>query len=143
MKPEAKGSTEPSRNAGGNPYIPEGDGDAAVQAYIAAMPEWKQVIGRRLDALVEEHVPGARKAVRWNTQFYGVEGRGWLLAFYCYKHYVQMTFLNGARLQPLPPKPPKARNVRYLDIHEHDDLEEARLVSWIVQAAALPGERVF
>ena len=143
MKPKMKGSTEPRRNAGGNPYIPKGDGDGPVQAYIAAMPEWKQVVGRRLDALLEERVPGVRKAMRWNTPFYGIEGQGWFLAFYCYKRYVQVTFLNGARLEPVPPKPSKAENVRYLEIHEHDDLEEARLVSWIEQAASLPGERVF
>ena len=143
MKPETKGSTEPRRNAGGNPYMPKGDGDGSVQAYIAAMPEWKQVIGRRLDALVQVHVPGVRKAVRWNTPFYGIEGQGWFLAFYCYKRYVQVTFLNGAGLEPMPPKPSKIQNVRYLDIHQHDDLDEGRLVNWIEQAAALPGEMIF
>ncbi len=107
------------------------------------MPDWKQAIGSRLDALVEEHVPGVRKAMRWNTPFYGIEGQGWFLAFYCYKRYVPVTFLNGAHLEPMPPKPSKVQNVRYLDIHEHDDLAEERLVSWIEQAAALPGEKVF
>ena len=143
MTPKAEGITEPSRNAGGNPYIPKGDGDGPVQAYIAAMPGWKQAIGKRLDALVDAHVPGVRKAVRWNTPFYGIEGQGWFLAFYCYKRYVQVTFLNGMQLEPMPPKPSKVQKVRYLDIHEDDDLGEERLVSWIEQAAALPGQRVF
>lgn len=143
MEPKTKGGTGPKRNAGGNPYIPKGDGNRSVQAYIAAMPEWKQAVGRRLDALVEEHAPGVRKAVRWNTPFYGIEGQGWFLAFYCYRRYVQVTFLNGAQLEPMPPKPSKVQNVRYLDIHEDDDLAEVPLVSWIEQAADLPGQRVF
>ena len=143
MNPKTRGSTGPRRNAGGNPYIPKGDGNASVQAYIAAMPGWKRAIGRRLDALVEEHLPGVRKAVRWNTPFYGIEGQGWFLAFYCYRRYVQVTFLNGAQLEPMPPKPSKVENVRYLEIHEHGDIAEERLADWIEQAAALPGERVF
>ena len=107
------------------------------------MPDWKQTIGRRLDALVEAHVPGVRKAMRWNTPFYGIEGQGWFLAFYCYKRYVQVTFLNGAQLKPMPSKPSKVHNVRYLHIHKDDDIEEERLANWIEQAAALPGERLF
>lgn len=143
MKPTMEGSTEPRRNAGGNPYIPKGDGDGPVLAYIAAMPGWKQVIGRRLDALVEAHVPSVRKAIRWNTPFYGIEGQGWFLAFYCYERYVQVTFLNGAQLDPRPPRPSKVQNVRYLHIHEDNDLEEEQLASWIEQAAVRPGEMVF
>ena len=134
---------EPRRNAGGNPYIPKGDGDGPVQAYIAAMPGWKQAIGRRLDALVVDLVPGVRKAMRWNTPFYGIEEQGWFLAFYCYKRYVQVNFLNGAQLEPLPPKPSKHQNIRYLDIYEDDGFEEERLSRWIEQASVLPGEKVF
>ncbi len=143
MTPKAQGMTAPRRNAGGNPYIPRGDGDGPVQAYIAAMPGWKQAIGKRLDALVDARVPRIRKAVRWNTPFYGIEGQGWFLAFYCYTRYVQVTFLNGGQLRPLPPKASKVPNVRYLHIHEDDGLDEEQLASWVEQAAALPGERVF
>ena len=96
-----------------------------------------------MDGLVEEHAPGVRKAVRWNTPFYGIEGQGWFLACYCYRRYVQVTFLNGAQLEPMPPKPSRVQNVRYLEIHEHGDIAEEQLASWIEQAAALPRERVF
>ena len=37
--------------AGGNPQIAKAEGDAPVQAYIAAMPGWKRDVVRRLDAL--------------------------------------------------------------------------------------------
>ena len=119
------------------------DHTSAHRELLRIEKSMSRAAGSELDALLEERVPGVRKAMRWNTPFYGIEGQGWFLAFYCYKRYVQVTFLNGARLEPVPPKPSKAENVRYLEIHEHDDLEEARLVSWIEQAASLPGERVF
>ncbi|MCG8414664.1 MAG: DUF1801 domain-containing protein [Pseudomonadales bacterium] len=135
--------SEPRRNAGGNPYIPKGDGDPSVKAYIEAMPEWKQDIGRELDLLITKLVPNVQKAVRWNTPFYGIEDQGWILAFYCYKNYVQITFLNGDQLSPPPPKPSKQKNVRYLDIYDDDRLDHDQLESWIVQAAALPGEDLF
>ncbi|MEM7415320.1 MAG: DUF1801 domain-containing protein [Gemmatimonadota bacterium] len=135
--------TQTKRNAGGNPYIPKGDGDESVQAYIDAMPGWHQGTGQWIDRLVEEHVPEVRKAVRWNTPFYGLAGRGWFLAFYCYAHYVQVTFFKGVQLDPLPPKASKQDHVRYLAITEDRDLSEDQLVSWIQQAAALPGEDVF
>ena len=134
---------EPRRNAGGNPYVPKGDGREAVESYLAAMPDWKQGVGRQIDALVEQHVPGVDKAVRWNTPFYGMEGDGWFLCFYCYKRYVQVTFLKGGRMDPPPPKASKYPDVRYLDIHEADQDWEESLVGWINQAATLPGERVF
>jgi hypothetical protein len=125
--------------SGGNPQIAKGDGDAPVQAYIAAMPGWKRAAGRRLDALVARAVPGARKAVRWNSPFYGGEGRGWFLAFHCFTRYIKLTFFDGAKLDPLPPVGSKDPNVRYLHIHEDEALDEAQLESWIRQAAALPG----
>ena len=128
--------------SGGNPQIAKGDGDAAVQAYIAAMPGWKQNVGRRVDAIatrVLADVPGARKAVKWNSPFYGVEKRGWLLSFHCFTHYVKIAFFNGSLLRPLPPGESKSDSTRYLDVHEHDALDEARLADWIRQASALPG----
>jgi hypothetical protein len=129
--------------AGGNPQIPKGEGDGPVQAYIGAMPGWKRDLGRRLDDLVVRTVPGVRKAVRWNQPFYGSEGdEGWFLSFRCYTRYVQLAFFRGASLDPPPPKGSKHPEVRYLDVHEGDDLGEARLVSWIEQAARLPGERM-
>ena len=123
--------------SGGNPQIAKADGDAPVQAYIAAMPGWKRDIGERLDALIVRAVPGVRKAVKWNSPFYGVEGQGWFLSFRCFTNYVKVTFLRGTSLRPVPPGESKDEDVRYLDIHE-DDLDEAQVATWVEQAAALP-----
>jgi hypothetical protein len=124
--------------SGGNPQIAKADGDAPVQAYIAAMPEWKRDIGRRLDALVVRNVPKVKKAVKWNSPFYGIEGQGWFLSFHVFTRYVKVTFFKGGSLKPLPPGASKHKDVRYLDIHE-GDLDEAQLAAWVKQAAALPG----
>jgi hypothetical protein len=124
--------------SGGNPQIPKGDGDAPVQAYIAAMPEWKRAVGKRLDALIARAVPDVRKAVKWNSPFYGIEGQGWFLAFHVFTHYVKVTFFRGTSLDPLPPGPSKDKNTRYLDIRE-EGFDEAQFVRWVKQAAALPG----
>jgi hypothetical protein len=129
----------PKLLSGGNPQIAKGEGDAPVQAYIAAMPGWKSDAGRRLDALIERTVPGVRKAVKWNSPFYGVEGRGWFLSFHCFTKYVKVTFFNGGSLTPLPPGTSKHAQVRYLDIREDDAIDEAQLSEWIRQAAAIPG----
>jgi hypothetical protein len=125
--------------SGGNPQIPKADGDGPVQDYIAAMPGWKRDVGRRLDELVQDSVPEVRQAVRWNQPFYGPPGEGWFLSFRCYTDYVQVQFLRGTSLDPVPPKPSKHDEMRYLDIHEDDELDEDQLRSWIEQAAALPG----
>ncbi len=125
--------------AGGNPQIPKGDGDGPVRQYIAAMPGWKREIGRRLDALVAEHAPGAHKGVRWNSPFYGIEGQGWFLSFHVFTRYVKVTFFNGSALEPPPPGASKHKDVRYLDIHEEGVVDEGQLGRWIAQAAALPG----
>jgi hypothetical protein len=125
--------------SGGNPQIRKGDGDAPVQAYIAAMPGWKREVGERLDALVTRTVPNVRKAVKWNSPFYGVEGQGWFLAFHVFTRYVKVTFFKGASLKPLPPGPSKHPETRYLDIHEEDGVDAAQLANWVKQAAALPG----
>lgn len=124
--------------SGGNPQIAKGDGDAPVQAYIAAMPDWKRAIGRQLDALIVRAVPKVRKAVKWNSPFYGVEGQGYFLAFHVFTHYVKVTFFKGALLEPLPPGPSKDKNTRYLDIRA-EGFDQAQFVKWVKQAAALPG----
>jgi hypothetical protein len=124
--------------SGGNPQIPKGDGDAPVQAYIAAMPDWRRAVGRRLDALIVRTVPGARKAVKWNSPFYGVEGQGWFLSFHTFTNYVKVAFFRGTSLRPVPPGNSKHAEVRYLDIRK-GELDEAQLATWIRQAAALPG----
>ena len=135
-------SKKPVLLSGGNPQIAKGEGDAPVQAYIAAMPGWKRDIGRRLDALIARTVPGVRKAVKWNSPFYGVEGQdGWFLSFHCFTRYVKVTFFRGTSLRPVPPGTSKHPEVRYLDIHE-GQLDEAQLEDWVRQAAALPGERM-
>ena len=125
--------------AGGNPQIAKADGDAPVQAYIAAMPGWKRDVGRRLDALIVRTVPGVRKAVKWNSPFYGVEGQGWFLSFHCFTKYVKVTFFRGASLRPVPPGESKHKDVRYLDIHEDDQIDEAQFAAWVKQASQLPG----
>jgi hypothetical protein len=125
--------------SGGNPQIAKADGDAPVQAYIAAMPGWKRDLGKRLDALIVRNVPDVRKAVRWNSPFYGVEGQGWFLNFHCYTKYVKVAFFRGASLRPAPPGKSKHPEVRYLDIREDDLLDEKQMASWIRQAASIPG----
>jgi hypothetical protein len=132
-------AARPTLLAGGNPQIAKADGDAPVQAYLAAMPGWKRRVGRRLDALIVGTVPDVRKAVRWNSPFYGIEGRGWFLSFHCFTRYVKVTFFRGTSLRPVPPGASKHEEVRYLDIRENDQLDEAQLAAWIRQAAALPG----
>ena len=125
--------------SGGNPQIAKADGDAPVQAYIAAMPGWKRDVGKRLDALIVRAVPSVRKAVKWNSPFYGIEGQGWFLGLHTFTHYVKVAFFRGSSLRPLPPGPSKDKNTRYADIRERDALDEAQWASWLKQAAALPG----
>jgi hypothetical protein len=131
--------TKPKLLAGGNPQIAKAEGDAPVQAYIAAMPDWKRAVGKRLDALIVRNVPKVWKAVKWNSPLYGVEGGGWFLSFHVYTRYVKVTFFNGASLRPVPPGASKHKDVRYLDIREDDELDETQMSDWIRQAAALPG----
>ncbi len=137
-----KSAAQPVLLSGGNPQIAKGEGDAPVQAYIAAMPGWKHDIGRRLDALIVGTVPDVHKAVKWNSPFYGIEGEGWFLNFHCFTKYIKVAFFRGAALRPLPPGESKQKDVRYLDIHEHDDLDEAQLAAWVAQASQLPGEHL-
>src|SRR5690606_34388508 len=133
---------QPKLLSGGNPQIPKGEGDGPVQAYIAAMPEWKSEVGRRLDELITASVPDVRKCVKWNQPFYGTDGETWLLAFRCFTKYVQISFLKGSSLDPVPPKASKHEEVRYLDIREDDELDEAQLRSWFAQSAELPGAKL-
>ena len=123
--------------AGGNPQVAKADGDGPVQAYIAALSGWKRDIGKRLDALVARNVPNVRKAVKWNSPFYGIDGQGWFLSFHVFTHYVKATFFRGTSLRPVPPGG-TGKEARWIDIHE-DDLDEAQMASWVKQAAALPG----
>ena len=131
-------SAKPILLSGGNPQIAKADGDAPVQAYLAAMPGWKRDVGRRLDALIVRTVPGVTKAVKWNSPFYGVEGQGWFLSFHCFAKYVKVTFFRGTSLRPLPPGESKHKDVRYLDIHEDKQPDEEVIASWIRQASKLP-----
>ena len=141
-KPAAARRKKPVLLSGGNPQIAKGDGDAPVQAYIAAMPGWKRDVGRRLDALIVRTVPGVRKAVKWNSPFYGVEGQGWFLNFHCFTTYVKVAFFRGASLRPPPPGASKQEEVRYLDIREDDSFDEAQFAAWVKQASRLPGQRM-
>lgn len=138
-KPSARKPTKPILLAGGNPQIAKAEGDAPVQAYIAAIPGWKQDIGRRLDALIVRTVPHVRKAVKWNSPFYGVDGQGWFLSFHCFTKYVKVTFFRGTSLNPVPPGESKHKDVRYFDIHESAPLDEELVAGWIKQASELPG----
>ena len=123
--------------AGGNPRIAKAEGDAAVQAYIAAMPGWKRDLGKRLDRLIVRNVPNVRKAVKWNSPFYGIEGRGWFVSFHVFTRYVKVIFFRGRSLRPAP-RGGTGKDARWIDVHE-DDLDEAQMAAWIKQAAALPG----
>lgn len=131
--------TEQKLLAGGNPQIAKGEGDAPVKAYIEAMPGWKKQVGFALDTIIERNIPGVGKAVKWNTPFYGIADKGWFLSFHCFEKYVKVTFFKGMSLDPLPPGKSKQRDVRYLDIREHDEIDEAQLAHWIKQASDLPG----
>ena len=135
-------AAKPTLLAGGNPQIAKADGAPPVQAYIAAMPGWKRDVGRRLDALIVSAVPGVRKAVKWNSPFYGIEGQGWFLGIHCFAKYVKVAFFRGASLRPIPPGESKQKEVRYLDIHEDDQLDAAQFVAWVKQSSQLPGKRM-
>jgi hypothetical protein len=144
---KSKAARRPSRSAkrkpvllsGGNPQIEKADGNAPVQAWIAAVPGWKQDVVRRLDALIVETVPEVRKAVKWNSPFYGTEDQGWFASVHCFAKYVKVGFFRGASLRPLPPGESKQKDVRWLDIREGDRLDEKQVASWIWQASELPG----
>jgi len=137
--PAKRAAAKPILLSGGNPQIAKADGDAPVQAYIAALPGWKSEAGRRLDVLIVRTVPGVRKAVKWNSPLYGVEGQGWFLGIHCFTKYIKVAFFRGASLRPVPPVGSKDKYTRYFHIHEDDGLDEAQLATWIRQAAALPG----
>jgi hypothetical protein len=146
-KPAPRAAAKQTLLSGGNPQIAKGYGDAPVRAYIAAMPGWKGGVGKRLDALIERAVPGVRKAVKWNSPFYGAkdEHAGWFLSFHCFDKYVKVAFFRGAMLDPPPPGESKQKDVRYLDIREHDwgaAFDDAQLVDWVRQASELPGEKM-
>jgi hypothetical protein len=132
-------AAEPVLLSGGNPQIAKADGDAPVRAYIAAMPDWKSDVGRSLDSIIVRTVPDVRKAVRWNSPFYGKERQGWFLNFHCFTKYVKVAFFNGTSLDPLPPGASKDENVRYLNIYEDDQFDEAQFAAWVKQASQLPG----
>jgi len=143
IKSPKAASAKPKLLTGGNPQIAKAEGDAAVQAYIAAMPGWKSDVGHWLDALIVCTVPGVQKAVRWNLPFYGIEGQGWFLGVHCITKYVKIAFFKGASLSPMPPETSKKPNVRYFHIFEGDTLDDELVANWIHQAAALPGDECF
>ena len=132
---------KPKLLSGGNPQIAKGYGDAPVQAYIAAMPGWKRDVGRRLDALIVRAVPGVKKAVKWNSPFYGVEDGVWFVSFHCFTNYMKVTFFRGTSLKPVPAGTSKHRTVRYYDIRE-GELDEKQFADWVKQASKLPGEKL-
>ena len=138
-KPKPRASGKPVLLTGGNPQIAKAEGDAPVQQYIAAMPGWKRAVGKRLDTLIVRSVPRVKKAVKWNSPFYGIEGQGWFMQFYVFTRYVKVTFFQGTSLKPVPPGgTPKSKETRWIDIYE-DGLDEAQFAAWVKQAAALPG----
>ena len=137
-----RADAKPVLLAGGNPQIAKADGDAPVQAYIAAMPGWQSDVGRRLDDLIVRTVPNVRKAVRWNSPWYGIEGQGWFVSYHVFTRYLKVTFLAGASLRPVPPGSGKDKDSRWIDIYE-GELDEDQMARWIRQAAALPGWRGF
>ena len=130
------------RLSGGNPQIAKGYGNEVVQKYIAAMPGWQSGVGRKLDSIIEETVPGIHKAVKWNTPFYGLEQDIYFVSYHCMTKYVKVAFHNGAELCPMPPGTSKQAKVRYLDIYENDALDEDQFADWVKQASKLPGEKL-
>ena len=140
---EASAGDGPVLLSGGNPQIPKGDGEAPVEAFLSAMPGWKQDVGRLLDSIIVATVPDVRKAVRWNSPFYGVEGQGWFASYHCFTKYIKVTFLNGGALEPPPPVASKHDDVRYLHVPEDEPLDRGQFAEWIRQAAAMPGEDLF
>jgi hypothetical protein len=139
MKAKASSKKKVALLSGGNPQIAKGEGNAPVREYIAAMPGWKREIGKRLDALIVRNVPNVRKAVKWNSPFYGIEDQGWFLSFHVFTRYVKVTFFKGTSLRPVPPGASKHKDVRHFDIYEDEALDEAQMAKWIKQAAKLPG----
>jgi hypothetical protein len=135
-------AVKPKLLSGGNPQIAKASGDAPVQAYIAAMPGWKRAVGQRLDALITRTIPGVHKAVKYNSPLYGIEGQGWFLSLHVFTNYVKVAFFRGASLHPVPPGKSKQKEVRYLDIHEDDKLDEKQFAAWVKQASQLPGEKL-
>ena len=133
--------TEPVLLSGDNPQIPKGFGDAPVQAWLDAVPGWKQEVCRRLDALIVATVPGVLKAVKWNTPLYGIEEGRWFASMHCYKAFVRVGFFQGTQMTPVPAGPSKMGAVRYHDIRE-GEFDAAQLSDWMRQAAALPGEKM-
>jgi hypothetical protein len=138
--PPAKAA--PRLLAGGNPQIAKGEGDAPVQAYIAAMPGWKRAVGERMDALISAAVRGVRKAVKWNSPLYAAGNDGWFLSLHCFTGYIKVAFFRGTALKPVPPEPSKSQDTRYLHICETAPLDEAQFSAWVRQASRLPGERM-
>jgi hypothetical protein len=139
---KAAESAKPKLLSGGNPQIAKAYGNAPVQAYIAAMPGWKSKVGHRLDALITRAVPRVYKAVKWNSPFYGIEGEGWFLSYHVFAKYVKVAFFRGTSLSPVPLGQSKQKEVRYLDIHEDDNLDEAQFIAWVKQASKLPGVKM-
>src|SRR3954471_2021384 len=135
-------TAKPVLLSGGNPRIARAGGDAPVQEYSAAMPGWKRDVGRRLDSLITRTVPGVHKAVKWNSPLYGIEGQGWFLGIHCFTRYIKVAFFRGVSLRPVPSGESKQKEVRYLNIHEDDQLDEAQFARWVKQASRLPGERM-
>jgi hypothetical protein len=141
-KSPSRAAAKPKLLSGGNPQIAKAYGDAPVQTYIAAMLGWKGDIGRRLDALITHTVPDVYKAVKWNSPLYGIEGQGWFLGIHCFTKYIKVAFFRGASLRPAPSGESRQKEVRYLNIHEDDQLDEAQFARWVKQASQLPGERM-
>jgi hypothetical protein len=133
---------KPKLLSGDNPQIAKGFGEAPVRAYIAAIPGWKRAVARRVDAVISRTLPEIRKAVKWNSPFYGIDEGTWMLSFHCYAKYVKVAFFRGASLRPVPPGKSKQKDVRYLDIREDDHFDEAQFAKWLKQASMLPGVRM-
>jgi len=130
---------KPKLLAGGNPQIAKADGDAPVQAYLAALTGWKREVGAWLDALIVRAIPKVTKAVKWNSPMYGLEGRGWIVSVHVFTKYVKVAFFRGASLRPVPPGDSTSKDARYLDIYEDDARDAKQMTAWLKQAAALPG----
>jgi len=140
-KKKAAPKKKPKLLSGGDPQIAKGYGEAPVKEYIAAMPGWKREIGAEIDAIVTRAVPGVKKAVKWNSPFYGISDNVYFMSFHAFAKYIKVAFFQGASLRPVPPGPSKQKNVRYLDIYE-GAFDKAQFTAWVKQASKWPGEKL-
>ncbi len=115
-------------------------GDKPVFAYIAGLPQPQRAIAESIDALAARTLPGLQRSVKWGMAYYGV-GDGWCFSCGGFAGHVKLMFVNGVNITPVPPVTPVAmgKATRGVELTALEDLDEAQVAAWMVQAAAVPG----